>query len=114
MSYVKRRSLRRTAPTLGATVESYLQRGESVLAAAKQILDDPALPQVTGIVMDLHKLEQKPGQPTTPGIGLKRVVKPFMFYYYTRKNSWVLPVVAIALIGIPFFLGFQVGKRRKT
>jgi hypothetical protein len=104
---------------LGAATD-YLNRATTTLEAAKNILDDPYLPEVTQIVLDLHKLEQPkalppgaPAPPKVPGIGLKNVVTPLRAYRYTRQHKWVVPVAALAAIGLPLLFGYALGRRRR-
>jgi hypothetical protein len=92
--------------------EEYLKTAGPTLEAAKLILEDPALPQVTKRVIALHKLEQVPGKPAVKGVGLKRVVPLLGAYYMTRVHKWILPVGIAAVLGLPFLLGYGLGRKR--
>lgn len=115
MSYTRKRP-----QPLSAELEYYLQQAKGILGTSKVILEDPALPEVTAIVLELHKMEQpkvRPGAPPppkVPGIGLKNAVKPLKAYRYVMRNKWVLPVAALAILGLPFVAGYMTGKRRRT
>lgn len=109
MAYVNGRRSRRQALS---GVQETISKAKDVLTAANTILNDPALPEVTSIVMELHKMEppSKTGKPS-PGIGLRRVVPALKAYRYAAKHKWVLPTVVAGALIVPFFLGYAVGKR---
>lgn len=77
--------------------------------AIKEIILDPALPRIINHLLELNKLEQKPGGPHVPGIGLRHVEQPLKAYIWVRKNPWAFPVGIAALLGIPFLLGYFTG-----
>lgn len=99
--YVRNKSLDGVVDTIGGA-----------LKAADQILRDPALPEVTSLVLQLHALEPKnpkTGQPS-PGIGLRTVVRPLRAYVAVKKNP-ILGYAAVAgILAIPFILG-RLSKR---
>ena len=113
---------------------------KDLLGGANDILSDPALPEVTKLILKLNDLQQaapvkvtvktpaKPGakpvakpvvkqivKPAAkvPGIGLSNIVLPLKAYVYTQEHSWVIPVAIGAVLAIPFLIGYKVGKRRK-
>lgn len=97
---------------LGIDIQKYIDTAAPALAAVKNVLDDPALPKVTSLVIRLHGAQQAkptvPGQPTPPkqpGIGLSKIVKPLELYVYSQEHFWVLPAVLGGIIAIPFLLG---------
>jgi hypothetical protein len=100
-------ALKKYVPTVGTTVE-----------AGKAILDDPALPQLTGYVLELRAIEAKKGKAAPAGIGLSEIVPPVRYYVYTKKHAWVVPALVVAavaaLVGLPTLVGYAVGKRRRT
>lgn len=79
--------------------------------AVTTIVTDPALPRIVGYVLELNRLEQKPGGPTIEGIGLSNIERPLKMYVWSRKNKWSVPVAIGVLLGIPFLLGYAIGKR---
>jgi hypothetical protein len=88
----------------------------STTKAAAAIARDPYLPEVVGLVLELEKAEGKaaPGAPSTgAGVGLRNVVGPLRTFVKIQKKPWVLPVIAIGLIGGIFALGFYTGKATK-
>jgi len=114
MSYIKKFVAARPISTSG--VSDWLQKGAEILKSAKTVLDDPALPEVTGMVFELNQMEKKgakAGEPGVPskGIGLRTVVKPLRAFVFYRKNTWILPVAIAGVIGMPFLLGFVFGRR---
>lgn len=115
MSYVNnrsRRSQRRRA--LGDTLSDYISKGGTALKTVTTILDDPALPQVATIVMDLHDLEPKtPAGAPSPGLGLNKLVMPLKAYRYTRRHWWAMPAAIGVVVGVPFLLGYSMGKGRR-
>lgn len=109
-----------------STGKKYLEKAGPALKAVSAILDDPYFPEVTKLVLELQEIEKKKRKPSskptrlgaipppTKGVGLYRVVKPLRAFIYTQKNPWILPVAIAAMLGLPFLLGYAVGKRRKT
>lgn len=115
MSYVKT-FMRTQRPVATSGLTEWLQKGADILKTAGTVLNDPALPQVVGMVAELHSMEppSKPGGAPGPGIGLNTIVKPLQAFVFYRKNTWVLPVAVAGLIGLPFFLGYTFGRSRKA
>lgn len=102
-----------------ASFQEYLEKGRKALQAAGYVIEDPALPEVTKLLLELHALEQKarkPGAPPPkkePGIGLKRVVKPLRMYVKARKNPLYGFAIVAGALAVPFLFGYLVGKKRK-
>ncbi len=92
-------------------VTEYVTRALSVVEAGKAILDDPALPQVTTLVMRIQRAQQakaaRAGRPpsTAKGVGLSSVVKPLELYAYSQERPWVIPALVVGLLALPFMLG---------
>jgi len=86
----------------------------SAAEAAAYIANDPALPQVASRIQTLHSLEAQAsaGTVNAQGIGLHRLVKPLDAYITYRKNPWLGYVAVAAALGLPFFLGYVMGKKR--
>lgn len=88
--------------------------GDAVTSAAA-IIQDPALPKVLQLIVQLNKIEAassgKSG--TSAGVGLSTIVLPLRGYVYAKQNPWVLPLGVAALLGIPMALGYTLGKRSK-
>jgi hypothetical protein len=113
MSYVNRNRSRARRQALAGAVAEYAGKVGGVVQATSAILDDPALPKVTGLIMDINALQPpaKPGGAKPAGIGLKYAVAPLKAYKYALQHKWVAPVAALAVLGIPFFIGYSLGKR---
>lgn len=113
MSYVNRNRSRQVRRALGDAVSDYVTKGATALSTAKTILDDPALPKVASIVVELHNLEPPgPGGLPAPGIGLNKLVVPLKAYIYTRRHKWAFPLAVFVGLGVPFLLGYAAGRRR--
>jgi hypothetical protein len=119
MSYVNQymSTRRRPAPMGGLldTASKYINQGADIIKTGTTVLNDPALPQIIGMVVELNSLEKKAASSpssgsTGQGIGLRKVVKPLELFVFYRKNEWILPVAIGGLIGLPFLLGYVVGK----
>lgn len=104
---------------------------DTVVSAAKAVVEDPCLAKVSGLVLRLNALEQAPAPPaprpgppgTTPprpppkpptkGIGLCHAVKPLEIVVWARERPWVVPVGGLALVGGLIGLGYLLGSRRR-
>jgi hypothetical protein len=117
MSYLTTYARRPRVTPLAGGVTALVQRGSTAVQAAGSILLDPALPEVTRLVLELRGLTKAeptvPGQPAAAGVGLQRVVKPLRLYVYSRKHAWVLPAMVAGILGGPFVLGYLFGKTRR-
>lgn len=88
------------------------------LGTAVNVAEDPYLPEIVCHVGQLQQINagQAPGACTElpdglpGGVGLSAAVKPFRFYVYAKQNVWVFPAVALAILGIPFMLGYEWAK----
>lgn len=81
-----------------------LQEG---VTAISNIMADPALPRIQYLIGELNRVDPEPS-----GIGLKDIVKPLQAYVYTKRNPWVVPVVVVALLGIPLLAGYLTARSR--
>jgi len=81
------------------------------------VVADPCLPTVGGLLFELHKLESDPNAPSEPvtaslGIGLCKIVKPLQGVVYLRKNPIVAVAGIAAFLGIFVGIGYKMGNRR--
>lgn len=114
MSYTRTGLAGPLDPLVGA-IKKFAPTVGSALEAGKAILDDPALPKLTGYVLELKTLQTKRGGGApTKGIGLSDIVTPVKYYVAFQKNRWIAPVAALAILGLPFLLGYSVGKRKRS
>jgi uncharacterized membrane protein len=79
----------------------------STAKAAAAIARDPYLPEVVQLVLELERTEDD------QGVGLHNVVGPLRTFVKIQKKPWVLPVIAIGLVGGIFALGYYTGKVTK-
>lgn len=112
MSYVRKH--RGPVPLAGP-----LDAVMGAVQAASKIVEDPALPEVTRLVLKLHSLQRssaptRPGAPAPAparGIGLAKIVPPLRAYVYAEENWWVKPAAIAAILAVPFMLG-RLSKKR--
>ncbi len=117
MAYQLRQALGATSP-LG--VNDYLTKILGVLGQMKGLAEDPYLVEGACMITQLHAIETKKPVPTcartpggrTGGIGLRKAVPVFRAYVYAEQHPWVKPVAVAAAVGVPFLLGYLVGRRR--
>lgn len=102
------------------TVKGVYDKAAPVLSVAKNVIEDPALPEVTSLMLKLHALEQKtaskPGAPApapVKGIGLSRAVQPLRLYVAYREQPIIGYAIVAGILAVPFFAGYFVGHRRK-
>lgn len=113
MSYVNRNRSRARRQALAGAVAEYAGKVGGVVQATSAILDDPALPKVTGLIMEINSLQPpaRPGSSKPAGIGLKYAVAPLKAYKFALQNKWAAPAAAVVLLGIPFFIGYSLRRR---
>lgn len=75
-------------------------------------LSDPCIGQVTALLTQLHDLQPPtvPGASSGPGVGLCSAVTPLQLFVATQKNPWLLPVVAIGVVGGLVGIGWMLGE----
>lgn len=122
MSYLPRKTKKRAPLALAGAVDTMISSLTSVTGAigtAATAAQDPYLPETICHVRQLAELEASgkvtTGCAVTPdglrgGIGLRKLVKPLRGYVYAEQNKWVYPVAIGAAVGIPFLIGYLMGK----
>lgn len=95
----------------------------TVISATAAVVEDPCLLPVSQMLLELHRLEQAPARPRTPGqpapapsapakgIGLCHAVTPLRAVVWVRKRPWVLPVAGVAVVGGLIGLGYLLRGR---
>lgn len=53
--------------------------------------------------------ETPPGLPG--GVGLDRLQTPLRAYVYMSAHPWMFPAALVALFGLPFWIGYEMGKK---
>ena len=89
----------------------------SDLSVASNVASDPYFPEVVCRIQQLTAINnhQVPGAcVATPagipgGAGLANAVVPLRAYVFAQENKWVYPMAIIAILGIPFYLGYEMG-----
>lgn len=88
------------------------------LSAIGNLASDPYSSEVVCHIQQLGQI--KAGQvvqacPQTAsglpgGVGLDNVATALRFYVYAQQNTWVYPAAAVAILGVPFLLGYLLGE----
>lgn len=109
MSYQR---YRRRAPSLA------MGDAISTVGTVLDVASDPAMPEVVCRVQQLQAIDR--GQTvgvcteTLPGIGtpwIQRVLPVLRGYVYAQQNQWVYPAALLAVIGIPMWIGYELGRK---
>jgi hypothetical protein len=104
-----------------STILKYASKLPQYAEAIAEVIDDPYLPEtacrVTQVYQARHDLPVKTCTPTvagagSSGIGLNRAIPVMRYVTYAERHKWVYPVTVAAILGIPFLLGYQMGRGR--
>lgn len=89
-----------------------------VIGTALDVASDPYLAEVVCHVQQLKAIDH--GEPVavcaqTPagvvgGVGLRKAIPALRAYVYAEQNPWVYPIAIAAIIGIPMWIGYELGK----
>ena len=84
-----------------------------ILTIAQAVTADPALPQIVDLVKEIQDLNtgSSSGTPGAPGIGLSDFVTPLKGYIFVKKHPWITAFTGLALLAVPFSLGFLVARK---
>ncbi len=87
-----------------------------VLDTVGGIVTDPGLPETIQLAMRMRALAVAEGGPadTSPGVGLSKINGPLRLYVEARESKWMIPAAIAAVVGLPFLLGLNIGKRRRA
>lgn len=125
MSYIQRKGLasrmrhRRNGGVVAmGDVSSVISSIGGAISTGAGIVNDPYFGE---LMCRLGQIRQgETGRPITPcqqvvdGLpspgGLSKFMTPLRAYVYAEQNKWVFPVAAFAILGVPFLLGYMVGK----
>jgi hypothetical protein len=93
----------------------------SILTTASDVVNDPYLPEVLCRIQQLKAIDR--GEPVTicveapegiaGGVGLRNAMTPLRAYVYAQQNKWVYPLAVAAILGIPMWVGYELGKGSK-
>ena len=120
MAYLTRKTRqrnRRALQGLGDLTSSI----EGVLGTGVNVVSDPYFNETLCHIGQLHAISTGAAVTdcaVTPaglpgGVGLEAAQTPLRFYVYAKQNIWVLPLVVAGILGLPFLLGYEVGKDSK-
>lgn len=92
----------------------------SGLGIAADLASDPYLPETVCRVGQLRNLRagQKPAACVRTadnlggGVGLRKLIKPLRGYVYAEQHPWTYVAGAAAVIGLPMWIGYMLGKGR--
>lgn len=95
----------------------------SVLASAVQyaptvaeIISDPYLPEAACRVDQIYQarsgvpLKVCNPTPATPMTIIGRAILPLKYVAFAEQNQWVYPATVVALLGLPFLVGYSLGR----
>jgi hypothetical protein len=85
---------------------------------AINVVDDPFLPELVCRIDQLTNIEHgrevgvcaNTPDGTTGGVGIGPLMPALRAYVFAQQNKWVYGVAAVAILGIPFLLGYEYGK----
>lgn len=93
----------------------------STLATAADVASDPYLPEVICHIQQLKQIEH--GEPVSvcaetqevigAGVGLRNAMVPLRAYVYAQQNPWAYIVGLAVVIGVPMWIGYELGKGHK-
>lgn len=120
-------SLGSEAPRVISSLVQVVKKVGPVLGTVRNVVDDPAFPQVIARIQTLHELEAAavastpglPGQaPPTPmqpaGIGLYRALPVLDAVIFARRNPWAPWIVGGGFLLLIGGIGYRLGRRRAT
>lgn len=91
----------------------------STLGTAADVASDPYLSEVICRIGQLKNIDRHeavatctntPGDGAGGGIGLRKAVPALRAYVYAQQNTWVYPLAVAAIVGIPMWIGFKIGR----
>jgi hypothetical protein len=93
----------------------------SSIGTAIDVASDPYLPEVLCHVQQLKQIDHGEAVAVcadTPdgvigGVGLRNAIGPLRAYVYAQQNKWVYPLAVLAVLGIPLWVGFELGRSAK-
>lgn len=91
----------------------------STIVTALDVASDPALPEVVCRIQQLQAIDRGQAvdlstcQETLPGVGApwaQNALPVLRGYVWAQQNKWVYPAAVLAIIGIPMWIGYELGK----
>lgn len=93
----------------------------SVLSTAADVASDPYLPEVVCRIQQLKNIDRgeavavcaESPDGVSGGVGLRNAMGPLRAYVYAQQNKWVYPLAVAAILGIPMWIGYEIGRTSK-
>lgn len=89
------------------------------ITTALDVANDPYMPEVVCRINQLRAVEH--GESVTEcvslapglagGVGLRSAMPAFRAYVYAQRNPWVYPLLMAAVVGLPLYLGYELGRQ---
>jgi hypothetical protein len=93
----------------------------STIGTVLDVANDPAMPEVVCQIQQLQAIDR--GSPvaacaeTPAGVGAPwaaNLLPILRGYVYAQQNKWVYPVAIGLALGLPFLIGYEMAKGRKS
>lgn len=102
------------------TIANAISSASGAVGAALNVAGDPYLPEVICRVSQLHAIKAGQSPPAcadTPpglpgGVGLDKAIFPLRMFVYAEQHPWVYPLAAAVLIGLPMWIGYELGSTK--
>ena len=82
-----------------------------------EIISDPYLPEAACRVDQVYQARSgmplkvcDPTAPNTPMTLVGRAILPLKYVAFAEQNKWVYPATVVAVLGLPFLLGYSLGR----
>ncbi len=90
----------------------------STIATAADIASDPYLQEVICRIGQLKQIDRgeavgvcsRTAAGVPGGVGLRNAVPVLRGYVYAQQHKWVYPLAAAAIIGVPLWIGYHLGR----
>jgi hypothetical protein len=88
------------------------------ISTAIDVASDPYMPEIICRIQQLKQIGRNEvpqicaDTPSTvaSSVGLQSAVPALRAYVYAQQNPWVYPAAIAAIIGLPFWLGYELGR----
>lgn len=93
----------------------------STIGTAIDVASDPYLPEVVCRIQQLKAIDHHETVPicadtpegVTGGVGLHSAIQGLRAYVYAQQNPWVYPLAVLVGIGLPLWVGYEIGRGRR-
>lgn len=96
---------------------SVVRTGGSIAAATPTVLalvQDPAFPELVAQINRIATQDAISNPSAGPAkINLAQIIPIVRAYAWGNENKWIVPILGLAAVGIPFTIGLYIGKRSK-